>query len=315
MAIKLKITNRTPNIESFKIYRSESRMDILNLPAPMETLLGTATEYTDTTVTRNKLYWYVVGAVKGGEETYSKQYVLAYMPYTGPGPQALLSGDYENGYFGRCTPADMVTTTEIRTAVGIPSSFVVPSQAPILWGKFAIDGKIVFVPSCVMFSGGNWWDLYTAGVMFGINDTAANLVPPNYQAQATVNQRKTIIKGAHEWIVRAPRDAQFKLYSTLAEYTDQLVNFKDEWARTVERMFETTNIAYERSGSCLPKVDSITIAEYNKNGVYHAYIASGYGSSNVFYRGTQNNVEAVNGVSITGTASARGLLPFLELVF
>lgn len=146
MGVKLTWVNRGTALDNIKIYRGTDKAGPFTLVA---TLDGAATSYEDTTVpTTNMVYWYTVNSVKGSGETASIPTPLGYFPDTGPGPQSLLMGDWEFGYFGEVF-ADMgllPTFDEVAAAGGFPRG----SDPLTKFRKWVIGGKIIFIPNAVI---------------------------------------------------------------------------------------------------------------------------------------------------------------------
>lgn len=146
MGVKLTWVNRGTALDNIKIYRGTNKAGPFTLVA---TLDGAATSYEDTTApTTNMVYWYTVNSVKGSAETASIPTPLGYFPDTGPGPQALLMGDWEFGYFGEVT-ADMSllpTFDEVATAGG----FARDTASVTKFRKWVIGGKIIFIPNAII---------------------------------------------------------------------------------------------------------------------------------------------------------------------
>jgi hypothetical protein len=207
MSLTLNWIDRNITVDKFRIYRANSVILDGALPAILaEVPAGTFT-YADTTAVRNQVYHYRVSAVVGTEETLSADMALAYMPYTGPGPQKLLRGDWSCGTFGRMNPEDLFGVNELIAMVNNP--IFTPATSTWLytcWIKMVYNGKIIYFPDqAVSYSGASWtWaDLYKAGLVYGADD------PSTWSAAAkstygTIPQNYIATKGSDNFIVRLP---------------------------------------------------------------------------------------------------------------
>lgn len=106
MSIRLNLTNRNKDYDSLVIYRSTSKIDLANLPAPLVTLVNKEQSYLDTTAPKNTLVYYAFAVKRGSEVTHSVSRPAVNAGYTGPGPQELILGDWRFGYFGSILAAD-----------------------------------------------------------------------------------------------------------------------------------------------------------------------------------------------------------------
>lgn len=208
MSLTLNWIDRNITVDKFRVYRANSVILDGALPAVLAEVAAGIFTYTDTTAVRNQVYHYRVSAVVGTEETLSSNMALAYMPYTGPGPQKLLRGDWALGTFGRMNAEDLFTAAELATIVNNPLlSANATAWTLTTWVKMVYSGKILFVPDlAVTYGTGSataWADLYKAGLVYGTDDpstwsaaakTAYGTIPQNYQVQ----------KNADSFVMRLP---------------------------------------------------------------------------------------------------------------
>ena len=75
--------------------------------------------YTDTAISRGKQYFYRFETFKGEDSALSNEISIAAIPYSGPGPQKLIMGDYEAGYFGMVTAIELFTGEEVAYYTGM----------------------------------------------------------------------------------------------------------------------------------------------------------------------------------------------------
>lgn len=109
-------------------------------------------EYTDTTVpTINKVYWYRVDFVDEFMATAdSVEFSMGYYPTgTGPGPQELLRGTWELGFFGYVNVGDLPNFETIGNGFIYPRN----KDAPTLWCKCVVQSNIIYVPDMIMYNG------------------------------------------------------------------------------------------------------------------------------------------------------------------
>lgn len=207
MAIAINWVDRNITVDKFRVYRASTPILDGALPAVLAEVPAGTYSYLDLTAVRNQVYHYRVSAVVGAEETLSANMPLAYMPYTGPGPQQLLRGDWSLGTFGRMKAEDLFTAAELcsmqKNALILPAT---DSRMMTSWIKMVYNGKILFVPDqCVSYSGGNWtWaDLYKEGLVYGQDDpstwsaqlkTTYGVIPQNFQ----------VTNGKDVFVVRLP---------------------------------------------------------------------------------------------------------------
>lgn len=116
MSIRLTFTNPN-NADSVKIYRDVNPIDLNALPAPLATLPGNATTFSDVTAVRNTVYYYVIASFKGSDVLFTPNQQYGYFPDTGPGPSKLLRGNWNEGYFGTVSQTELFATQELCTAL------------------------------------------------------------------------------------------------------------------------------------------------------------------------------------------------------
>jgi hypothetical protein len=202
MPIKLDWIDHNVGAESRKVYRSLTKIDQGNLGTPLVTLPGTALTYTDTTVQRGVTYHYVVTSVVGTDEAPSAEFIIAYIPYTGPGPQTLIRGTWDYGYFGRVAMEDIFSQQELFNACGLPSSGTI-NNAANYWHKVVHKGKILFFANNHLASALSFANIYNAGCVYGNRPSAE--WPAAIKTQlGTVEQNKIVSSSIHKFYVRLP---------------------------------------------------------------------------------------------------------------
>lgn len=203
MPIKLDWIDHNVTADSRNVYRSTSKIDIGNLGVPLATLPGNALTYTDNTVQRGVTYYYVVTSVQGVDEAPSAQYVIAYIPYTGPGPQTIVRGNWEFGWFGRLPIEDIMTHGELVTACDLVGSATVNTATGNYWHKIVYKGKILFLPNLHIADTVSFQTLYQKGLVYGM-EPSANWPAPIKTLLGTIAQGKVVSSGNHRFAVRLP---------------------------------------------------------------------------------------------------------------
>ncbi|ANZ50341.1 putative virion structural protein [Erwinia phage vB_EamM_Phobos] len=218
-------------LDSIEIYRYANARATPNpnaLGTPLATLPGDATTYEDTAVISNQVYQYRVVSVKGTDKVMGLPIVQGYFPYTGPGPQELLRGDWWIGYFGTLTNQEFfLNSADMNGRAG----FGVWNQNPVLFHKFAYKGKIIFIPNSPTMMGTSYNNQYLAGLIWGMS--GAGRFTPN--GLSAVDQRKTVIKDGFEYIIRLPELYDSGSYSS--NYNSLAFFVQGEWYNTMVRLY------------------------------------------------------------------------------
>lgn len=114
-------------------------------------------------------------------------------PNSGPGPQTLLFGDTEEGYFGRVPAGEMIALTDITAQVGVAISGTLTQ-----WLKFYRKNEVIFIGVGLGISG-SWTASYNAGIIYGTDDDGMFPLTPG------VNQLRVLRQGKWGYILRAMR--------------------------------------------------------------------------------------------------------------
>lgn len=203
MAIKIDWTDANA-ADDYTVYRSAAPIADNALPAALVTLPAGSLTYTDDTAVRNQLYYYRVASRKGADIALTPNKALAYMPYTGPGPQVLLRGDWSFGYFGKMPMSDLFSIQECQNYVGpLPAPAAINNSIDIGWLKFVYKGKILYIASQAIYGALPWELLYKAGVIYG-NFPSADWAPYAKTTFGTIPQAKQVTRGDHSFIMRVP---------------------------------------------------------------------------------------------------------------
>lgn len=195
----IKIDWRTDNFNSEKqnIYRSNTPIDITNLPTPIADVANNIVTYTDNTVEQGKMYYYAIGAVVGNDVAISRRLAIAYRLDTGPGPANIIRGDWDYGYFGSMPIGELVDNTTFKSLIGYTTATVGPATT---LHKFAIKGKIYYVPNNNQILTTSWQGLYNLGLVYG----DLPVQPHVLTRFGDVPQNKIITIGSYNYRIRLP---------------------------------------------------------------------------------------------------------------
>lgn len=199
-----------------RIYASTTKLADDALGTPIATLSGNATSYVWTTPpTDNTVYWLRIAIDRGADSYLSPNQSYGYFANTGPGPQAVVRGDWEYGYFGRVAVAEMLTPSALRTALGIAGAG--PNDGAVtFYYKFIINNKIIFVPCGSITWAITWDQIYNLGLMYGVDATGLGNLPVAPSNLTGVNQKKIITIGAYNFLVRTFKGSVLPINQTVA---------------------------------------------------------------------------------------------------
>lgn len=300
MPIKIDWTDSN-SADDYTIYRSASPIADAALPASLAVVPGGTLTYTDDTVVRNQLYYYRVASRKGTDIALTPNKPLAYMPYTGPGPQILNRGDWNFGYFGKLPMSDLFTTQDCKNFVGtIPTSATENTDANLGWFKFVYKGRIIFIASQALYANLTWELLYRAGVIYG-NFPSADWAPYAKTTFGTIPQAKAVTKGDHSFIMRVPT-SRAVMSSTSGAQADQIGG---EYDLILSYVFQARSFP-ESLG--LRQMDDIV------NGNWITF-STDLQNGTCINRGTSQNADALNVSLATGAIHVQhSWRPLFELV-
>lgn len=287
--------------DSIVIYRATAPIPADTLPAPLVTLAASATSYDDATAVRGTVYYYRIAAVKGSDFILTDNQAHGYFPDSGPGPQKLLRGDWNSGFFGRLTTDEFLTVADARTLCGVATGTVPAESLLTHWYKFIFNGKILFAP-CISLGGSlSWVNLYSLGLMYGTDDNGA--VPAGTGGGPfTVNQKKQVAVKGYNFLVRQPKASPLPT-TTLITTAAQMLG--GEWFETMARV-------------------SISSARPDARGRYDDIAGSGYLQARSQHLGTTaaavmvgGTVSDADGQIATGSggSSTASWFPFFELIY
>ena len=191
-------------LDKVVIYRATQRISTGALPAPLVELAGDAAAYEDVAVTSGNIYYYIVALVKGEQISFSSNYEIGYFSSTGPGPQDLMRGSWERGYFGTLSDAEFLSYMDIKEQLGFPN----PTLTSGGWHKLIYKGKILFFPINNYTNAISWNTLYALGAVFG-DDTNGDFIA-GYNPPALRKQDARVVKDGFELRVRIPKVVDHK---------------------------------------------------------------------------------------------------------
>lgn len=177
MEIKLTWDNPNTLYDGTYVYRSEEPLDVNNLPPAIADLPNGVTEYVDRDVVRGTKYYYRFGVYRGDDITVSGQKEVWALPYTGPGPQSLIAGDWETGYFGEVTAPELFTGEELAAMVGLQVGTLINNASS--WFKFADKGKILYISKLPIRRSISWMDLFDLDCVYGTDELGKKVITKN----------------------------------------------------------------------------------------------------------------------------------------
>lgn len=198
MQVNLSWTNRNVGEEGTRIYKSSAFISNAALGTALVTLPPGASSYADTAVVRDQMYHYRIEIFKGTDVVLSQDIAAQAIAYTGPGPQELIAGDFERGYFGLVEAYNFIGYEALATAVAAPNTGSNYAQALPKWLKFAHKGKILFVAMQPVRMNVTWLSLYNLGLVYGVDGTGT----PGITGLAGVNQKKIVSIEGNNFLVR-----------------------------------------------------------------------------------------------------------------
>lgn len=220
-----------------RIYASTSKMADDALGDPIATLAGTETSYVWNPPTDNTVYYFRIAIDRGADSYLSPNQPYGYFTTTGPGPQQLVRGSWEAGYFGRVPSADFISQTNLLSALGFSGGSGPNADGAINhYYKFALKGKIIFVPCGSIRWSITWDQIYALGLMYGVDGTGLDQHPAGSNLVG-VNQKKIVAIQGYNFMVRTFKGAT----TPTTDMIPNLTNFAaiaegSEWDLTMGRI-------------------------------------------------------------------------------
>ena len=205
MSIKVEWDDPNSNSEEYYVYRATAPIVDGSLPAPLVTIPSGTKTYMDLTAVRNTLYYYRIGSKVGTNINLSANKPLAYVPNVGPGPQSLIRGDWNLGYFGKMGINDLFVPGDLKDQFGLGGGVFVPGNpaADMYWLKMAYRGKVVYVASHPLVINITWESIYRAGLVYG-NSPSADWPAYPKTAFGIIPQGVTLTRGQDQFLCRIP---------------------------------------------------------------------------------------------------------------
>lgn len=290
MDLTISWVNRTPSADNVLVFRGDEPFAESALPAPLDTIAGNASSYTDTGLEFGKTYYYRTQTVKGTERATSALLKAIATTYTGPGPQELISGDTECGFFGEVTEQELDNPSLVMTrAVGVGATYGTSPN----WLKFYYRGKILYVAK-QMLANVSYLSLYTSKVTTGQKGAPKY---PLSSAPTLEQYREDIIRG-QRFIVRTldgDNDRGLGFMPSSPTITDNVAGLRDcEFSDLIFGVINKADLKLAKR-----KLASYPIAEICPNYVVFDYVQqvtsggggypvlrSGYNSPNSAYAGS-----------------------------
>lgn len=142
MSIKISWQNRNERATTIEIYRSAEKMDMLALPPAIATVAGDIDppEYADEVPKPGESFYYMTATVDTatGAKVLSRQVQYTATQHRGPGPQELIYGDENFGFYGSVLTAELA----VLTALYPWATEVTNTQ--YRWYKFVRNNKIIY---------------------------------------------------------------------------------------------------------------------------------------------------------------------------
>ncbi len=199
MRVKIKFENPNVDAQSILVYRSETPIDKSALPAVHATLAGNVTEYVDDYVEYKKVYYYAFDVIKGSDHVLGNYVKAVAVNYTGAGPQELIAGDTDAGYYGSIVPTDFISWTDLAKLLNLTGMTLTTYPAAAqLWLKFSHKGKTLFTPQKPICTG-PWEQLYKQGLIYGTKGAH----PRTFTTIPEVEQYRTVEINKSKYLVRS----------------------------------------------------------------------------------------------------------------
>lgn len=310
MGIRIKWHNPNQDYDKIRIYRDTTRFDLATPPVPIAEVTS-GEFYDDNTTERNGVYYYSIGVVKGDDEILSPIKVLADMPDTGPGPQKVLRGDYERGYFGELTPAEFITASELMAGLSLSDMNLVRDADTVIWHKFIHRGKILFMPSVAIAGSVSWKTLYEQGLVFGTDDygpteAQVGMIPTLQNRRVDIHDYTFKVR-----LLRGRSDESYDLITSAEELTSQ--HQDGELMALYLPLFRNETFAHFPLWSDYLYKDTIK----SNSGADVSYVAlQEHSGAHVNRFGSTSTVSGITSGNAKDYVHARqGWLPVLELEF
>lgn len=196
--------NRNTNEDGTRVFRETAPFTSTDGLTALATLPQGANSYEDSAVVKGQLYYYRLEVFKGTDKYLGNQVAITALAYTGPGPQTLLRGDFERGWFGEVSPSLLFNGDELALRAGLASAGSV-INVNTNWLKFAHKGKILFMPKLPIRYQVSWNQVLAAGCVYGNDSEVPNPLP---SGAVITPQGKILEVNGDRFLVRLPKGAK-----------------------------------------------------------------------------------------------------------
>jgi hypothetical protein len=145
--------------------------------------------------------------------TYNMQHTSpAYSPSTpitvaqrrGIGPNMLVAGNSDAGYYGDLTQSDVLTAAGLQALQNAGSTALTTPQTTFSWRKMLYKNKILLVPNRPVFKD-SWQNVYKAGFVYGDVDRSKLPVVPTLDPSLAIAQNACVTIAGDQYIIRLMR--------------------------------------------------------------------------------------------------------------
>ena len=225
----------------------------------------------------------LLNEVNGGQGKNNPVAMLLAMYGKTPGPNDLLEGDVDLGYFGTVSSEELLNQKDLGFYTGYWGGLF--NQPLPIWFKFAYKKKIVYIPKTAIRTHSNWNELEEKGLIFGNKDTTIfrhlntlfltrliNAADETFnQNSVTSNLSSDDVFLNSEWGQLLGRvssnNTWFHLDDKWLTYSDNDLGFIGNGSRTLTQntIVDTTNVLTRGQGA----VSNISLLNKNDNFLHH----------------------------------------------
>ena len=220
-------------------------------------------------------------------------------PDSGPGTKVLQFGDTTAGFFGEVTAAELIDGLALYQFSGIVGGSM-DWPTGLVWLKFFLDGKVLFIAKQNVIRGITWAAIYNAGAVYGVRGTGT------YPEATPVDQFKLLLvnEGATLWSLklRSIRGMNVDPNSGNASFFPG-----SEWDRLM------LHIAAPANGGVAPFWAQYTHSQLSAQNDLGTWVQETYAAVTTYglYRGGSTTVAPGSALQKTSTNNWR---PVLELI-
>jgi hypothetical protein len=316
MKLTLKWTDYNIVPHTTSIYRSNTLPTGNPTDEPIVVLSNGETTWDDTTVTFGNVYYYTFKISNGNDTVFTAPVKATAVSYNGPGPQTLIDGDLDLGYYGTLTQAQLYTIAGLFSASGLGTGGTMnPTNTALTWHKFSRNGKTLFVPSTFIASTTCWTNLYNKGLVYGVDGNG----PQN--PGTGVNQKVVLQVGNDRFLIRLPTNYDDRANpnrTTPAGVTTADTSSGRKYSEAADLLWSLLPYApaFQRFARKSPYYTTASM-EWLSAGQGYRLIGQEQSSGNVIMN---TNIDSIGGMSagvslaIGVSGGANGWRPILELI-